>query len=279
MDPKSVAVGGIGYDPLAIATDGFIANESGAITLVQTAGIAPSNAFSMSTVLLGLGLAGLASSEAFGSNVATLTVGTVGINSTGAFGAVNAETVLNSLPLGSDEAFGSDSIRVTAHTLGFASEGAFGSSVASYDNSLTQHTGIPSAEAFGVSMVVGLSNNGADDYTNDAAVLAAKKRPLWLKRRGGSSSTGSSTSWNITVVVEMLQRDGVTSESLDDEVKGAVTKTVKNDDRITVQARLHDIGLHETIVEKVTVHGQLLHVGAVEKPTMVVSAQKVVKVA
>lgn len=174
VDSRSVAVGGIGFDPLSVATDGLITDQSGAIDLVQTSGIASSEAFGVSpvsvVVVLSIGVLG---AEEFGTSPFTTTITASGLASSEAYGNAYGASELSSSALVSDEAFGGAAtslavsqngvtsvetfalanVNVVLSSEGLATSEEFGNSNAENISNIYQLTGLESVETFGLSDV------------------------------------------------------------------------------------------------------------------------------
>jgi len=89
-------------------------------------------------------------------------------------------------------------------------------------------------------------------------------------RHGGSASSlkrRKKPLWDVTVI----------AKSLDGMIQGSVVKQINDDKYITVQARLRDYDLRETLVNKITVYGQLLNSVVIKESPLIVSAYKLPK--
>jgi len=89
-------------------------------------------------------------------------------------------------------------------------------------------------------------------------------------RHGGSVSSSkkrNKTLWDVTII----------AKSLDGMIRGSVVKQINDDKYITVQARLHDYDLRETLINKITVYGQLLNSVVIKESPLIVSAYKLPK--
>lgn len=272
IDPRLIATEGVGGDPIAVATQGFIGDEDGTVTLTQTSGVASAEAFGSSSVRSTVFASGLNSTEEHGSNSVTCGVSGSGHASDEAFGSDGVNVTLVSAGVSSDETFGAADARVTVNSAGLGSDEAFGVSRALYDRTVTQHSGIPSAEAFGVSSVSRPS-------------LVVDQRPASVTRRGGSSSTsrGNGPRWDVTVSAEMLTRAGeALFESEDHFVKGVVKKRIDAGDRVVVKARMFvgPVRGETPPAPVVIVQARLLEVNTLkDPPSIVVRAEKIAKVA
>lgn len=266
IDPRSVAVEGIGGEPIAVATLGYVSADT--VTVVQTSGIASVEAFGSSSATMVVFTSGLNSTEEHETNNnVTCEITNNGHASDEIFGSDGVEVSLGSSGVASDELFGTDTTTVTVDSVGLDSSEAFGPSFASYERTVTQNSGIPSSEAFGFSSVSRPS-------------VAVVERPLQATRRGGSKALSKNgSSWDVTVTAELLTRaQDVLYESEPIIVRGAVKKRVDATDRVVVKARRF-VELTSETPPVVEVQGRLLSINTLEESTIIVRAEKIAKVA